>query len=327
MLWRSPFQTALADSGPFPAPLALGLQGGGAYGAFSWGVLDRLLEDERVELGAISGASAGAVNAVITAWGLLENGRLGARQALRQLWESVGKLAAFNPMGLPGAGIQLDLMTRVLSPYQFNPLNLNPLRDLLAATVDFERLRAHCPLPLFVSATHVPKGDVRIFREHELSIETVMASACLPTIQQAVEIDGEPYWDGGFSANPPLLPMVMQTGCRSVLVVKLTPDEEPGAPTGAPEIGARLRRIMFNAPLLRELDAIAAMKQAVGEAGKLPANLARLRDLEINSLAIGPEFFASPKGSALNPKPELLERLFESGRSAANGLILQAGNG
>jgi len=327
MLWRTPFQIAPADGGPFEAPLALGLQGGGAYGAFTWGVLDRLLEDDQVPLGAISGASAGAVNAVVTAWGLLENGRIGARLALRQLWEGVGKLSAYSPMGLPGAGMQFDLMTRLLSPYQFNPLNLNPLRDLLAAMIDFERLKANCPLPLFISTTHVPRGEVRIFREYELTIDVLMASACIPTLQQAVEIDGEPYWDGGFSANPPLLPMVMETDCRSLLVVKLTPDEEPGAPTAAQEILARLKRILFNAPLLREIEAIEEMKKAVRGAGKLPANLARLRDLEMQSIAIGPEFFTSSKASAMNPKPEMLERLFEAGRKTANGLILHARNG
>jgi len=325
MQWRTPFQTALSDSGPFPAPLALGLQGGGAYGAFSWGVVDRLLEEDQLPIGAISGASAGAMNAVATAWGYLEGGRDGARAALRQLWEQVGKLSAFNPLSLPGADMQFDLMTRVLSPYQFNPLNLNPLRDLLAGMIDFERLRANCPLPLFIATTHVPKGEVRVFREHELSLDVLMASACIPYLQQAVEIDGEPYWDGGFSANPPLLPMVMETECRSLLVVKLTPDEEPGAPTAAQDIFARLKRILFNAPLLREMEAIAEMRLSMNVAGRLPSHLTRLRDLDVQTLAIDSDFFASR--SALDPKPELLERLFEAGCNAANGLILKACNG
>jgi len=315
-----------ADGGPFSTPTALGLQGGGAYGAFSWGVLDRLLEQEDIPLGAISGASAGAVNATVTAWGLMENGRQGAREALRRLWDGVGKLSAYSPMGLPGAGMQFDLMTRVLSPYQFNPLNMNPLRDLLAAMIDFDRLRQHCPLPLFIATTHVPKGDVRIFRESELNLDVLMASTCIPYLHQAVEMEGEPYWDGGFSSNPPLLPMVTQTDCRSLLVVKLTPDEEPGAPTAAPEIFARLKRILFNAPLLRELDAIAEIQRTINIAGRLPPDLARLRDLEVHSIAIGPEFFAD-KGSALNPKPQLLEQLFNAGQSAADGLILRARRG
>ncbi|HVI50736.1 MAG TPA: patatin-like phospholipase family protein [Candidatus Sulfotelmatobacter sp.] len=326
MLWRTPIQTIPAYAGPFAAPTALGLQGGGAYGAFSWGVLDRLLEEDDLPLGAISGASAGAVNATVAAWGLLESGRPGAREALRRLWDGVGKLSAFSPLGLPGADMSFDLMTRVLSPYQFNPLNVNPLRDLLAGMIDFDRLKRDCPLPLFIATTHVPKGDVRIFRESEISLDVLMASACIPYIHQAVEMDGEPYWDGGFSSNPPLLPMVTQTDCRSLLVVKLTPDEEPGAPTAAPEIFARLKRILFNAPLMREMDAIAEIQRVVAIAGRLPPELARLRDLEIHSLSISPDFFV-PKGSALDPKPQLLERLFEAGRASADGLILRAAHG
>ncbi len=321
MRWRSPFRSEPPPPSLLAGPCALGLQGGGAHGAFAWGVLDRLLEEEDFQPAAVSGASAGAVNAVALAWGLLQGGRAGARETLARIWSDIGKLSAFSPMGLPGADMQFDLMTRVLSPYQFNPLNLNPLRDILAGLVDFERLRQAAPLPLFIATTHVPSGDVRIFREHELTLEVLMASTCIPSMHQAVEMDGEPYWDGGFSANPPILPMVLDTDCRALLVVKLTPDQEDGAPVAAPDIFSRLRRILFNAPLQRELDALRDIGKAAAEGGRPPPKLARLRDLEVRTLAIGPEFFQKPKGSALDPKPQMLERLFQAGRAKAQTLI------
>jgi NTE family protein len=227
-------------------------------------------------------------------------------------------MSLMSPLGLPGASLQFDLLTRVVSPYQFNPLNINPLRDLLLGLVNFERLREEGRMPLFISATNVNSGDQRIFRENEITLDVLMASSCIPYVSQAVEIDGQPYWDGGFSSNPPILPLVLETGCRSMLLVKLTADDEPALPTAAPEIFARLRRIMFNAPLLRDLDALAEMQKLLHRTNLLPQDLRRLRDLILHKVTIEHAFFAAANGSALNPKPELLTKLFDAGWAAAD---------
>lgn len=298
-------------------PLAVALQGGGAYGAYAWGVLDRMLEEEDLSLAGFSGASAGAINAVVAAWGLLDGGRAGARDALRRLWTSVGQMSLLSPLGLPGASLQFDLLTRVVSPYLFNPLNINPLRDLLAGMIDFDRLSAEGRMPLFISATNVNTGEQRIFREHEITVDVLMASSCIPYLSQAVEIDGQPYWDGGFSANPPILPLVLETDCRSLLLVKLTADDEPDLPKAAPEIFARLKRILFNAPLLRDLDALSEMQKLLHRSDFLPQDLRRLRDLSLHKITIDHGFFGASSGSALNPQPGMVTKLFDAGRAAA----------
>ncbi|PKU21609.1 patatin-like phospholipase family protein [Telmatospirillum siberiense] len=320
MFWGSLSQRT-ANVLPVPSetqqPLAIALQGGGAYGAYAWGVLDRVLEEEDLPIAGFSGASAGAINAVVAAWGLLEGGRAGARDALRRLWTSVGKMSLLSPLGLPGASLQFDLLTRVISPYLFNPLNINPLRDLLVDMVDFERLSADGRIPLFISATNVNTGEQRIFREEEISVDVLMASSCIPYLSQAVVIDGQPYWDGGFSANPPILPLVLETACRSLLLVKLTADDEPDLPKAAPEIFARLKRILFNAPLLRDLDALTEMQKLLHRTSPLPADLLRLRDLALHKITIDHAFFGATSGSAFDPKPAMIAKLFDAGRAAA----------
>lgn len=305
--------------GAFRAPTALALQGGGTFGAFAWGVLDRLL-DEDFRPAGLSGASAGAINAVLVAWGLQTGGRDGAKAVLRRFWESIGKMGSLSPLGLPGAALQFDLLSRVASPYQLNPLNINPMRDLLADLIDFDVLRAQNRIPLFISTTDVSTGDQRIFREHEISLDVLMASSCIPYLHQAVEIDGHTLWDGGFSSNPPILPLVLETHCRSILVVKLTPDEEPRLPTHSPEIFSRFRRMAFNTPLLRELDAMDKIHRLLGHAVLLPNSLRRVRDLKIHRLAISADFFASTS-TGMTPKPAILEKLFDAGRDAAEAML------
>jgi NTE family protein len=271
---------------------------------------------------AISGASAGAVNGVVAASGYLEGGAEGARVALRRLWTSVGQMSLLmTPLSVPGFDLHLDFLTRLVSPYQFNPLNINPLRDLLAEIVDFERLRTDGRIPLFLSATDVNTGAQRIFREQDVTLDVVMASCCLPSLCQAVEIDGQAYWDGGFSSNPPILPVVLQTSCRSLLLIKLSAEVEPETPTGASEITSRLRRILVNAPLLHDLEAMDLMQQQLRRTSLLPADLRRVRDLVIHTVAIEPEFFAASNGSALGPHPEFVAQLHQSGRAAAERLI------
>lgn len=302
-------------------PLAVALQGGGTYGAFAWGVLDRLLEEEDFDPIAFSGSSAGAVNATLTAWGMLTGGREGARQMLRRFWEAVGQMSRLSFMHLPGAHLHFDLLSRVASPYQLNPLNINPMRDLLAQTIDFERLRRDSPCALFIAATDVETGDLRIFREGEVSVDVLMASTCIPYLHHAVEMEGRAHWDGGFSANPPVLPMVLETPCRSVLVVKLTPDVEAEHPTTAPAIFSRLKRILFNTPLLRELDALKQMQGLLRRTAPLSADLRRIRDLAVLHATIGADFFQGRAGGALHPQPEFLERLHAAGRAEAESLI------
>ena len=325
MFWRSYTPTIHGPSGRGDPPLAMALQGGGAYGAFTWGVLDRLLREGGVFPSAMSGASAGAVNAVITAWGLMQGGRDGAREALRRFWMEIGQKALLSPLGLPGADLHFDIWTRLFSPSQLNPLNIHPLRDILSAMIDFEALRRSGEIALFVSATDVTTGEPRVFREHEISLDVVMASTCLPRMTQAVEIDGRSYWDGGLSANPPILPMVLETASRSLLVVKLTPDEEPYLPTQASDIMGRLRRILVNGSLQRDLAALQEMRTLLRRSNLSSGDLRRIRDLSVHQVAIDHRFFLGAQDNALSPRPEMLERLFEAGAQAAEALFQQDG--
>jgi NTE family protein len=302
---------------PFRAGLGLALQGGGALGAFTWGVLDRLLEDRRFRPTAISGASAGALNAAVLASGLARGGRQAARAGLEALWRGVAGMPFLRIMGAPGAHLQVDLMTRLMSPYQFNPLNINPLRDLLADLVDFSALGRRGKVALFLSATNVRSGRPRIFREDEISMEVLMASTCLPYLHHAVEIGGECYWDGGFSANPPILPLALEAACAGLLLVKLTPDTEDSVPTQAQPILARMRRIMFNAPLERDLDALAGMQaQLRRTTGRLPRDLVRLRALELAAITIPVELLEDKANGG-----ELITHLHAAGRNAAQTML------
>ncbi|MGO9418160.1 patatin-like phospholipase family protein [Roseiarcus sp.] len=250
----------------------LALQGGGSHGAYAWGVLDALIEDDRIEIGAISGASAGAFNAVIYAAGLAEGGRKGAREKLEKFWLSVsteGSLAPaqrklidawLQPLGVvwPGTGFLgawAEAMAQFASPYALNPFNFNPLRHHLAALVDFGRLRAYETPKLFVAATNVKTGRGEIFRRDVLTADHVMASGCLPQLFRAVRIGDDFYWDGGYAGNPPLWPLFYETACRDVIIVQINPIERADVPRTPEDIMNRLNEITFNASLLGELRA------------------------------------------------------------------------
>jgi NTE family protein len=282
----------LSRTGQRRLPLRLGLQGGGAHGAYTWGVLDALLEAGRFDLDAISGTSAGAMNAVVLAQGwtaALQAGRSpedGARAALQAFWHAVAKQAPVDWGGTHGDAAEpaLSPATRLmlqwsqmmsLSPYQLNPLARNPLRDLLAAQVDFELLDAACPIALHLAATHANTGRLKLFgnlaarqsaaapADHGcLCVDAAMASACLPTLQPAVLVDGQPYWDGGYSANPALLPLVQGAGGCDVLIVMLAPLAWGDTPTTAAGIRTRAIEFAFNAPFVREAQLLAALKPA-----------------------------------------------------------------
>jgi NTE family protein len=244
--------------------LNLALQGGGAYGAFTWGVLDQLLEDGRIVIGGVSGTSAGAVNAVMLADGLADGGPEGARERLGDFWRAASLGGSLPELQravverlvpqratLPWFG---DL-SRFFSPYDLNPLNINPLKDLIERFVDFERIRSG-DRDLFITATNVLTGEPRVFAHHEITPEVVMASACLPLMFRAVEIEGVPYWDGGYSGNPVVLPFLESGSCADVLIVQINPRKRAKLPTTSSEIMTRMNEITFNAPLIAELRAL-----------------------------------------------------------------------
>ncbi len=253
-------------------PVNLALQGGGSHGAYAWGVLDACAEDRRLDIVGISGASAGAMNAVVYAAGLADGGRDGARALLEQFWLSVSTEGSLAPSqrrlvdawlrvwgrSLPGmqwlVGMA-DALSHFVSPYAFNPFNVNPVRDRLAAAVDFQRLRASDGPRLFVAATNVRTGRGEIFRRGVLTVDHIMASACLPTLFQAVQIDGDVYWDGGYAGNPPLWPLFYETKCNDVVIVQINPIERAEIPRTPAEISDRMNEITFNSPLIAELRA------------------------------------------------------------------------
>ena len=247
----------------------LALQGGGAHGAFAWGVVDRLLEDERISVEGISATSAGAMNAAVMAYGMTVGGREGAKRLLAEFWEGVSRTMSCSPLQywqnlMPGtafdrspAFLLFDTMTRVMSPYQLNPSNYNPLRDLLERTVDFERLRQDSTVKLFLCATNVRTGKVKIFENRDITASAVLASSCLPMLFQAVEIDGEAYWDGGYMGNPAIFPLIYNCRSTDVVIVHINPIERDELPRTATEILNRLNEISFNSSLMREMRAIA----------------------------------------------------------------------
>ena len=267
-------------SGKEKKTVNLALQGGGSHGAFAWGVVDRFLEDGRIEIEGMSATSAGTLNAIAYGWGAMRGGPERARQALEELWGEVSKAGAlYSPVrqwpgekswpgtaALPGLTFGLfSAWTRLFSPYQFNPLDLNPLREMLHRCIDFEELvRCDC-VELFVSATNVRTGQVRVFRNEEITPEVVLASACLPNLFQAVEIDGEHYWDGGYMGNPSLFPLFYYTRSRDIVIVHINPIERDDIPRTAMDIENRLNEITFNASLLKELRAVAFVVKLLEE--------------------------------------------------------------
>ncbi|THF62630.1 patatin-like phospholipase family protein [Pseudothauera rhizosphaerae] len=245
-----------------PRPVGLALQGGGAHGAFTWGVLDALLEDGRVDFEAVSGTSAGAMNAVVLAHGLLAGGREGAREALARFWHAVAAATPFGmssaPNGVENGGLAPALKMMLqwaqhFSPYELNPFDINPLRDIVGSQIDFERLRAASPLRLFIATTHANTGKLRVFHTHELTADALLASACLPNLHHTVEIDGEPYWDGGYSANPAVFPLFYECRTRDILLVLLSPLLRDRTPRTATEIRGRALDLAFTATFLREM--------------------------------------------------------------------------
>jgi NTE family protein len=302
--------------------LNLALEGGGAHGAFTWGVLDRLLEEASLDIAWISATSAGAVNAAALAAGLLEDGRTGARTKLRAVWEAVASagvpdLVRLNPWlaGISRSNTLAHVAT-LFSPYDFNPLGFDPLRKLLEAHIDFATLRTEPGPQLLIAATDVATGRPRIFRRRELSVEAVLASACLPTLHHAVSIDGQAYWDGGFSANPDLLTLGRESPIGDTLIVKLSALDRNGVPTSAREIAGRVNRITFMQPMLRDVEVIATVRRLSSRWARLasPAD-ARLARHRFHLIEAGRFTSSLPLESRGRPDIELLTYLHDAGRS------------
>ena len=308
-----------------PKRICLALQGGGSHGAFTWGVLERFLADERIEIEGITGTSAGAMNAAVAAEGLMQGGREGALAALERFWGAVSRIGRFAPivrtpidqltenwdLDHNPSYLLFDAVTRYLSPYQFNPLNFNPLLDLLRREVDFEAVRRCDQVELFISATNVRSGKIRVFRNEELTADAVMASACLPHVFQAVEIDGEPYWDGGYMGNPAIYPVIYGCDSRDVVIVQINPIERSGTPTTTPEILDRLNEITFNATLMREMRAIHFVGKLLEHHEVDPARYKRMLMHRVDIAGEMMEFGASSK---INAEWRFLSHLRELGR-------------
>jgi NTE family protein len=319
-----------------PPRLNLALQGGGAHGAFTWGVLDRLLEDPSLQLEGLSGSSAGAMNAVVLADGWLKGGREGARSGLAAFWTEVGKQMPWT-MVTQGEGDAISLAPAskwlanwagYFSPTQLNPFDLNPLRDLLNRLVDFEQLRARSPFKLFVGTTQANSGRLRVFREHELSVDVLLASACLPKIHRSVEIDGEPYWDGGYCANPAVFPLFYDCESPDVLLVLLSPLRREGTPRSVEEIEARIVELAFSANFMREMRMFAQATDYSSPAfltlGRLERRLQRMRFHMIDSSRLVSLQRTETKALAHRP---FLELLCGQGRERASAWLADDAEG
>lgn len=305
--------------------LNLALQGGGAHGAFTWGVIDRLLDESDLDFAWLSATSAGAVNAVALAAGLSEGGKPGARDKLRSVWAAVQEagvpdLLRLNPFlfGMSRSAPMGQVAASLFSPYEFNPLGFDPLRRLLTSHIDFERLRAFADVELLIAATDVETGRMRLFRRHEMTVEAVLASACLPTIHHAVVIDGRAYWDGGFSANPDLVTLAAESPVTDTLIVQIAPVTKTGIPKGARDIAFDVNRITFNQPLLRDIELIEAARDARGWRGRKRSRLARLADHRFHLVDAGRYTASLSPETKLRPDQELLSYLHNAGRSETN---------
>jgi len=311
-------------------PIDLALQGGGSHGAFTWGVLDRLLEEPWMKIEAISGTSAGAMNAAILVSGYLKSGAQGAREALDAYWERVAASSRYSPIQRsmfdrmmnrwsldtsPGY-VMMDLMSRLVSPYNLNPFGYNPIRSILEDSIDFAHLN-EAPIKLFITATNVHTGRGKIFRNKEITPEVLLASACLPTLFQAIEIDGEPYWDGGYAGNPTISPLVRESDACDVILVQINPRERRVTPRSAGDILDRLNEISFNSPLMKELRMIALLRQAVDPGVGEGCRWAKMRTHRILTDKLV-EFGASSK---LNAEGRFLHVLKEEGRKAAEDFL------
>jgi NTE family protein len=317
-------------TGRAPILVDFALQGGGAHGAFTWGVLDRLLEESWLNIDGISGTSAGAMNAAVLVGGYVDNGAEGARAALADFWRRVSRAALLSPfrrspldvllgrwtLDYSPMFVAMDLMARLFSPYDLNPRGANPLCDILAEIIDVDRL-TQASIKLFVTATNVCTGRGRVFRNHEITPDVLLASACLPTLFQAVEIGGESYWDGGYSGNPTITPLVRECQSQDTILVQINPVERPGSPRAARDILNRLNEVSFNAVLLKELRMIALLRQVAHSGDSESAKWADMRIHRVSSDMMVDLGYSSK----LNAEWEFLCMLRDEGRRAGEAFL------
>ncbi len=310
----------------------IALQGGGSHGAFAWGVLDRLLEEPSIAVEGVVGTSAGAVNAAVTAYGLSVGGNDGARTKLAEFWRAVSDSARLSPLqpswldAIQGPGsldhspgyLMMDALSRAFSPYELNPLNHNPLREVLCKVIDFPVLRAAGKVKLFTSASNVLTGRLRVFQCHEQTVDTVLASACLPFMFQAVEVGGEHYWDGGYMGNPPIFPLIYECQSRDVVLVMINPIAIDHVPRTPRAIMDRIKTLSFNSSLMREMRAINFVSRLVDrgfdDEGRLKQMLIHCIDAEERMRELG-------ESSKFNARWEFLQHLHELGRERGEAFL------
>jgi NTE family protein len=311
--------------------LNLALQGGGAHGAFTWGVLDALLEADRFHIAGISGTSAGAINGVLVAHGLLQGGPAAAREALDRFWSAVGSRIPFEWLTLgqdealafhPMAKMMMQF-TKMFAPHELNPMDRNPLRDLLAEQVDFEALRTPGGARLQIAATHANSGRLKVFDNASISLDAVLASTCLPTLHHTVMVDGEPYWDGGYSANPALMPLLADAQCADdTLLVLLAPRQHARTPRSTGEIAERAMDIAFQAPFLRELDLLDTLQaQARGRWWPRSGLERRVANARWHLVDGAPTLAVLRGETRLIAHLPFLQRLRTAGRAAAHAWL------
>lgn len=318
-----------------PVLVDFALQGGGAHGAFTWGVLDRLLEEPWLEIDGISGTSAGAMNAAVLVHGHARAGAEGAREALATFWQRVSQAAVLSPFRRSPLDILLgnwsldhsplfvavDLAARMFSPYDLSVGGTNPLVEILRDCIDFDEL-AQAPIHLFVTATNVHTGRGRVFKNADVTAQVLLASACLPTMFQAVEIDGEPYWDGGYAGNPTITPLVRECRSQDTILVQINPVARPGTPRSAREILARMNEVSFNAALLKELRMIALLRRVADPGNTEGAQWAGMRIHRIAS----EKMTSFGQSSKLNAEWDFLCLLRDEGRRAASQFLEEEGD-
>lgn len=310
----------------------LALQGGGSHGAYTWGALDRLLEEDKLEIEGISGASAGAMNAIALASGFAKNGRDGAMAELARMWKHISNEGLFSPiqrtpfdmllknwsLKFSPSYLATDILGRLMSPYQTNPLGVNPLRIMLHGMIDFEAVKACQQIKLFVSATSVRTGKPRFFRRDEINADVLAASSCLPTMYQSVIIDGEAYWDGGYMGNPMIWPLIYECNARDVVLIQVNPITRDEVPRTAPEINNRINEIAFNASLVSEMRAMDFVARLLDEGVLDPKKYKKMLMHRIHSEGKMDQLDASSK---VNAEWEFLRHLHKTGYNAADNWL------
>jgi NTE family protein len=310
----------------------LAVQGGGAHGALAWGILDRLLEEKRLSIDSISATSAGAMNAAVLVNGMAKGGREGGRAALYEFWEKISDIGQhFNPIHLMPweelMGVRIensmsylwcDMVSRVCSPYQINPNNFNPLQNVLEEMIDIELIQSSKAPQLFITATNVQTGKIKVFNNQEISVDAVMASACLPFMFQAVQINDDYYWDGGYLGNPAIYPLIYNSSCRDILILHINPIFREEIPQTAAAILDRMNEISFNSSLMREMRAISFVTQLLDNGWIKDKYRKQMKRLFMHAIRADISMQSYSVASKLNPSWSFIKDLYEQGRVEAD---------